>query len=138
MRKSNWPFIQVNDCNEINSLLSFAGMNDPFDLHIITHHYSEAYCGYFRRLVFGNSLTFSHIPPCFHAKLPISHVCVTPVGLVVSLMTMNYRANWYWDTIVYIERQSRRLNIATGNIQILRLVISFPKTHSCWLTCNSH
>ena len=45
-------------------------MNDRFDLHIITHHHSEAYCGYFRRLVFGNSLTFSHIPPCFHAKTP--------------------------------------------------------------------
>ena len=42
-------------------------MNDLFDLHIITHH-SEVYCGYFRRLVFGNSLTLSHIPLCFHAK----------------------------------------------------------------------
>ena len=44
-------------------------MNDLFDLHIITHH-SEVYCGYFRRLVFGNSLTWSHIPLCFHAKPP--------------------------------------------------------------------
>ena len=45
-------------------------MTDRFDLHIITLHHSEAYCGYFRRLVFGNSWTFSHIPPCFHAKTP--------------------------------------------------------------------
>ena len=43
-------------------------MNDRFDLHIITHDHSEVYCGYFRRLVFVNSLTFSHIPLCFHAK----------------------------------------------------------------------
>ena len=45
-------------------------MNDRFDLHIITQPHSEVYCGYFRRLVFGNSLTFSHIPLCFHAKPP--------------------------------------------------------------------
>ena len=45
-------------------------MNDWFDLHIITQHHSEVYCRYFRRLVFGNSLTFSHIPLCFHAKPP--------------------------------------------------------------------
>ena len=45
-------------------------MNDRFDLHIITQHHSEVYCGYFRRFVFGNSLTFSHIPLCFHAKPP--------------------------------------------------------------------
>ena len=45
-------------------------MNGRFDLHIITHHHSEVYCGYFRRLVFGNSLTFSHIPLCFHSKPP--------------------------------------------------------------------
>ena len=45
-------------------------MNGWFDLHIITHHHSEVYCGYLRLLVFGHSLTFSHIPPCFHAKTP--------------------------------------------------------------------
>ena len=45
-------------------------MNDRFDLHIITHHHSEIYGGYFRRLVFGNSLTIFHIPLCFHAKPP--------------------------------------------------------------------
>ena len=70
MRKSNRPFLPANDYNEINSLLSFAGMNGRFDLHIITQPHSEVYCGYFRRLVFGNSLTFSLIPPCFHAKPP--------------------------------------------------------------------
>ena len=45
-------------------------MNGRFDLHIITQPHSEVFCGYFRRLVFGNSLTFSPIPPCFHAKPP--------------------------------------------------------------------
>ena len=45
-------------------------MNYRFDWHIITHHHSEVYCGCFRRLVFGNSLTFSHIPLCFLAKPP--------------------------------------------------------------------
>ena len=45
-------------------------MNDLCDLHINTYHHSEVYCGYFRRLVFGNSFTFSHIPLCFHAKPP--------------------------------------------------------------------
>ena len=54
-------------------------MNDRFDLHIITHHHSEVFCGYFRRLVFGNSLTFSHIRFVFMLDLPISHVRLTPV-----------------------------------------------------------
>ena len=45
-------------------------MTGRFDLHMITQPYSEVYWGYFRRLVFGNALTFSHIPPCFHAKPP--------------------------------------------------------------------
>ena len=58
-------------------------MNDRFDLHIITHHHSEIYCGYFRRLVFGNSLTFSHIPLCYHAKPPnFPHLFLTPVHIV--------------------------------------------------------
>ena len=70
MRKSTRPIIPANDYNEINSLLSFAGMNGRFDLHTITQPHSEVYCGYFRRVVFGNSLTFSHMPPCFHAKPP--------------------------------------------------------------------
>ena len=70
MRYSKWPFIPANDYYEINSLCSFAGINGLFDLHIITHCDLEVYCGYFRRLVFGNSLTFSHIPHCFHAKPP--------------------------------------------------------------------
>ena len=45
-------------------------MNDWFDLRIITQHHSEVYVGYFRRVVFRNSLTFSHIVLCFHAKPP--------------------------------------------------------------------
>ena len=36
-------------------------MNGRFDLYIITQPRSEVYCGYFRRLVFGNLLRFSHI-----------------------------------------------------------------------------
>ena len=32
-------------------------MNGRLDLRIITQPYSEVYWGYFRRLVFGNSLT---------------------------------------------------------------------------------
>ena len=72
MRNSNRPFIPANDYIEINSPKSFAGMNDRFDLHIITQSHSQVYCGYFRRLVYGNSWTFSHIPPCLHAKPPNS------------------------------------------------------------------
>ena len=45
-------------------------MNDQFDLHIITHDHSEIYCGYFRCLVFGNSLTFFYISFCFYVKPP--------------------------------------------------------------------
>ena len=59
MCNSNWPFIPTNDYNEINSLISFAVIDDRFDLHIITHAHSEVYCRYFRRLVLGNSLPFS-------------------------------------------------------------------------------
>ena len=63
-------------------------MNGQLDLRIIAQPYSAVYWGYFRRLVFGNSLTkhiklssfsysavifflpISHIPPCFHANPP--------------------------------------------------------------------
>ena len=63
-------------------------MNGRLELRIITQPYSAVYWGYFRRLVFGNSLTkhiklgsfsysvvifflpISHIPPCFHANPP--------------------------------------------------------------------
>ena len=63
-------------------------MNGQLELRIITQPNSEVYWGYFRRLVFGNSLTkhiklssFSysvviffllifHRPPCFHANPP--------------------------------------------------------------------
>ena len=60
-------------------------MNGQLELRIITQPYSAVYWGYFRRLIFGNSLTkhiklisfifrsdfflpISHIPPCFHAN----------------------------------------------------------------------
>ena len=63
-------------------------MNGQLELRIITQPYSAVYWGYFRRLVFGNSLTkhiklssfsysvvifflpISHIPPCVHANPP--------------------------------------------------------------------
>ena len=63
-------------------------MNGRLDLRIITQPYSEVNWGYFRRLVFGNSLTkhnklssfsysvvnfflpLSHIPPCYNTKPP--------------------------------------------------------------------
>ena len=63
-------------------------MIGQLELRILTQPYSEGYWGYFRRLVFGNSLTehiklssFSysvvifflpifHIPPCFHVNPP--------------------------------------------------------------------
>ena len=57
-------------------------MNDRFDLRIITHH-SEVYCGYFRRLVLGNSLTFSHKPLCFHAKPPNFPRLFDPRGILL-------------------------------------------------------
>ena len=66
-------------------------MNDLFDLHIITHHHSEVYCGYFRRLVFGNSLTFSHIQLCFHAKPPNFPRLFDPVDNVVSVTNAKHR-----------------------------------------------
>ena len=77
-------------------------MNDRFDLRIITQPHSQVYWGYFRRLVLGihqrniiNSPTFqiqscsavmfsSHFPTyrlVFMQKLPISHVCLSPVIL---------------------------------------------------------
>ena len=56
-------------------------MNGRFDLYIITQPHSEVYCGYFRHLVFGNSLTFSHIPPCFHAKPPDFPRLIGPRGM---------------------------------------------------------
>ena len=70
-------------------------MNGQFDLRIITQPHSEVYCGYFRRLVFGNSLTFSHIPPCFHAKPPDfprlfePHVSITKHGVTLNYSLVN-------------------------------------------------
>ena len=63
-------------------------MNGQLELRIIAQPYSEVYWGYFRRLVFGNSLAkhiklssfsysvvifflpISHILPCFHGNPP--------------------------------------------------------------------
>ena len=97
MRKSNRPFIPANDYSLFISLELFAGMNGRLELRIITHPYSEVYWGYFRRSVFGNSLTkhnklssFSYSVVIFSSRfptyrlvimlnLPISHVCLSPV-----------------------------------------------------------
>ena len=61
-------------------------MNGRLELRIITPPYSEIYWGYFRRLVFGNSLTkhiklssFSYSVVIFF--LPISHVWLGSVNL---------------------------------------------------------
>ena len=74
-------------------------MNGRLELRIITQPYSEGYWGYFRRLVFGNSLTkhnkfssfsysvvifflpISHIPPCFHANPPDFPRLIGPVSM---------------------------------------------------------
>ena len=63
-------------------------MNCQLEFRMLTQPYSAVYWGYFRRLVFGNSLTkhiklisfsysvmifffpISHIPPCFQADPP--------------------------------------------------------------------
>ena len=84
MRNSKPPFIEANDYKKINSLYSFAGMNGRFDWHIIAQPNSEVYCGYLRRLVFGNSLAFSHIPPYFHAKPPDFPRLFEPRGTLLS------------------------------------------------------
>ena len=73
-------------------------MNGQLDLCIIAQPYSAVYWGYFRRLVFGNSLTkniklssfsysvlifflpISHIPPCFHANPPDFPRLIGPRG----------------------------------------------------------
>ena len=79
MCKSNRPFIPANDYSEFISLESFAGMNGRLDLRIITQPYSEVYWGYFRSLVFGNSLTkhiklssFSYSVVIFPSRFPTS------------------------------------------------------------------
>ena len=74
-------------------------MNGQLELRIITQPYSAVYWGYFRRLVFGNSLTkhiilssfsysvvifslpISHMPPCFHANPPDFPRLIGPRGI---------------------------------------------------------
>ena len=73
MRKSIWPFIPANDYSDLISLKSFAGMNGRLELRILTQPYSEVFCGYFRRLVFGNSVTkhnFSYSVVVFSSRFP--------------------------------------------------------------------
>ena len=82
-------------------------MNSRLELCII-QPYSEVYWGYFRRLVLGNSLTkhnkltsfsysvviFSSRLPTyrlvFMLRLPISHVCLSPVnGVILKASTLS-------------------------------------------------
>ena len=84
-------------------------MNDRFDLHIITQHNSQVYCGYFRRLVFGNSLTFSHIPLCFSAKPPIfprlfdPRVIAKPQVCIIAKLYFQFLSAQMWNSsCVYI------------------------------------
>ena len=80
-------------------------MNDLFHLHIITQHHSEVYCGYFRLLVFGNSLTISRIPLCFNAKPPNVPRLFDPRVIVVlkycpSYCIMLQNLRFYSDTVL--------------------------------------
>ena len=81
MCKSNRSFIPVNDYSEFISLYSFAGMTGQLELRIITQPCSEVYCGYFRRLVFGNSLSKHIKPPCYHARPPYFPRLIGPVNV---------------------------------------------------------
>ena len=92
-------------------------MNDRFDLHIITQHHSEVYCGYFRLLVFGNSLTFSHIPPCFHAKPPNFPCLFDPRGMCTCISTASAYVDTESDT--YIERCFQMCTVHYGLNKIL-------------------
>ena len=87
-------------------------MNGQLELRIITQPYSEGYWGYFRRLVFGNSLTkhiklffifctdfflpISHIPPCFRANRPSrfpTYRLIFVLTLPISHIPPCFRAN---------------------------------------------
>ena len=70
-------------------------MNGRFDLHITAQPHSEVYCGYFRRLVFGNSLTLSHILPRFHAKPPDFPRLIGPRVIAVLMFALWTRRNYH-------------------------------------------
>ena len=60
-------------------------MNGQLELRIITQPYSEVYWGYFRRLVFGNSLTkhnkfssFSYSIVFFSSRFPTYRLVIMP------------------------------------------------------------
>ena len=100
IRKSNRPFIPAKDYSEFH-LIIIGGMNDRLELRIITQPHSEVNFEHFRRLVFGNSLakynkltSYSYSVVIFSSRfptyrivfmlnLPISHVCVSPVIIVI-------------------------------------------------------
>ena len=102
-------------------------MNGRLDLRIIAQPYSEVDWSYFRRLVFGNSLTkhnklssfsysvvmfflpLSHIPPCYHTKPPDfprlfeprgnDPLNITPV-IGSHLKYPKYHYTLAWDTLL--------------------------------------
>ena len=126
-------------------------MNDRFDLHIITHHHSEVYCGYFRRLVFGNSLTFSHIPLCFHAKppnfprlfdprvlwvfeewsWPVIAACNSFVKLTFTIPCMTWQSRISWYTCNTAEIIWQAFYIFCQIMSILCILLTQD-----WLLCN--
>ena len=91
-------------------------MNGQLELCMITQPYSAVYWGYFRRVVFGNSLTkhiklssfsysvmifvlpISHIPPCCHAN-PSDFPCL--IGPRESMISA-YTGHLYEMDIVYM------------------------------------
>ena len=92
-------------------------MNGGFDLHILTQPHSEVYCGYFRRLFYGNSLTFSPLPPCYHANPPDFPRLIGPRDYVSSNIRLLRSAAWHRLTtfrrplpILHIMDSGRRTN----------------------------
>ena len=102
-------------------------MNGRLELRIITQPYSAVYWGYFRGLVFGNSLTkhiklssfsysvvifvlpISHIPPCFHASPPDFPRLIGPRGICNVRSTVNL-----WSTVYKLFKGKHCVSL--GNI----------------------
>ena len=116
-------------------------MNDWFDLHIITQHHSYVYCGYFRHLVFGNSLTFSHIPLCFHAKPPnfphlfYPRVIVLDLNAVKDFIGSNkYQTSTF--TVYRVNPVGLIFNVKTMQIDAGHIKISSPYGGLLWASCH--
>ena len=115
-------------------------MNGWLDLRIITQPYSELYWGYFRRLVFGNSLTkhnklssfsysvlifvlpLSHIPPCYHTKHPDFPRLFEPRGIIHEHTIMRLRRCGHTPVATIIALRSEIINL-----KFLVFICLFPK-----------